>query len=242
MRTGGMLSDGIRLGYATGFDSGTMVDYVYRDEAHGITPLGLAIDRIMLDHPVWRGVRGRRSILIRQLTSLLAARPDAALFDTAAGPGSYLFELPRGNLWAGDFDPSEVEAGRGRACREGRDDISFVESDAFDPGTWPQERFDILVSSGFFDILNDVRDVTRLLDAGSRATERGAQWVFTVMEHHPDLLLLHDVLVDFNGNPWVAVTRTAEEVLALAEPYGWRPVLVEREEQGFFGVATMVRV
>ena len=40
MRTGGRLSDGIRLGYREGFNSGTMVDYVYRDRAHGITPLG----------------------------------------------------------------------------------------------------------------------------------------------------------------------------------------------------------
>lgn len=241
MRTGGMLSDGIRLGYGTGFDSGTMVDYVYRNEAHGTTPLGKAIDRIMLDHPVWRGVRGRRSVLVRQLTDLLAARPEAAVFDTAAGPGSYLFQLPRGDLWAGDVNPMEVEAGQGRARLEGRDDIRFVEADAFDPATWPRARFDILVSSGFFDILDDPRDVERLLEAGSMATDVGAHWVFTVMEHHPDLLLLRDVLVDFNGKPWVAVTRSAEEVLALAEPFGWRPVLVEREEQGFFGVATMLR-
>jgi hypothetical protein len=174
MRTGGMLSDGIRLGYGTGFDSGTMVDYVYRNEAHGITPLGVAIDRIMLDHAVWRGVRGRRSILVRQLRNLLAARPAAVLFDTAAGPGSYLFELPRGNLWAGDVSPAEVEAGQGRARLEGRDDIRFVEADAFDPATWPRERSDILVSSGFFDILNDPNDVARLLEAGSRATEPGS--------------------------------------------------------------------
>ena len=38
MRTGGQLSDGIRLGYREGFNSGTMVDYVYANEAHGHQP------------------------------------------------------------------------------------------------------------------------------------------------------------------------------------------------------------
>jgi putative methyltransferase len=241
MRTGGKLSDGIRLGYRTGFDSGTMVDYVYRNEAHGITPLGRLIDRVMLDHVVWRGVRGRRSLLIGQLRDLLAARSDLTVFDTAAGPGSYLFELPRGAYWAGDVDVAELERGRARAIREGRDDIRFVKADAFDPSTWPRQRFDILVSSGFFDILNEQADVERLLDAGSRATDGGAHWVFSVMEDHPDLAMLHDVLVDFDGRPWVATTRSAEEVLELAATRGWRPVRVEREAQGLFGVITMVR-
>jgi len=241
MRSGGMLSDGIRLGYRTGFDSGAMVDYVYRNEAHGVTPIGRLIDRVMLDHVVWRGVRGRRSLLIEHLRDLLASRPAAAVFDTAAGPGSYLFELPRGDYWAGDVDPREVESGRARARREGRDDVRFVQADAFDPSTWPKPRFDVLVSSGFFDILNEAADVERLLEAGTRATEPGAHWVFSVMEEHPDLAMLHDVLVDFHGRPWVAATRSAEEVLAMAAAHGWRPTRVEREPERLFGVVTMVR-
>ncbi|TMG33817.1 MAG: hypothetical protein E6H94_10350, partial [Chloroflexi bacterium] len=38
MRTLGRLSDGIRLGWETGFDSGRTLDYVYRNKASGITP------------------------------------------------------------------------------------------------------------------------------------------------------------------------------------------------------------
>jgi putative methyltransferase len=241
MRSVGMLSDGIRLGYQTGFDSGTMVDYVYRNEAHGITPLGRLIDRMMLNHIVWQGVRARRRLLIDQLREVLVDRPGATVFDTASGPGSYLFELPRGAYWAGDASRAEVDRGRSRATREGRDDIRFVEADAFDPATWPRPQFDVLVSSGFFDILADVRDVRRLLEAGTATTRPGARWVFSVMEDHPDLAMLHDVLVDFNGRRWVAVTRTAEEVLDLAAPHGWRPVRIEREPRRLFAVVTMAR-
>lgn len=244
MRTGGQLSDGIRLGYREGFNAGVMVDYVYRNRPHGITPVGTFIDRVMLNHPVWRGVRGRRRLLVRQVRAALAEAPGQRLFDVAAGPGSYLFLLPRdaGTCWAGDRDPDEVARGRSRAEAEARPDIRFVESDAFDPTTWPGPPFDILVASGFFDILDEIADVRRLLVAGTAGTRPGARWVLTVMEDHPDLALLRDVLVDWDLGPWVAVTRTAEEVIEEARPLGWEPVTVEREKERLFGVATLRRV
>ncbi len=243
MRTGGRLSDGIRLGFREGFNSGTMVDYVYRDEAHGITPIGRAIDRVMLDHPVWRGVRGRRRLLVAQVTDALSERPHQVLFDVAAGPGSYLFALPRGGeCWAGDRDPEELARGRARANAEGRDDIHFVQADAFDPATWPVARPDVLVSSGFFDILADIADVRRLLAAGTAGTEAGARWVLSAMEDHPDLLLLRDVLVDWDRKPWIAVNRSADEIADEARPLGWEPVRIEREPLGLFAVATLRRV
>lgn len=241
MRTLGMLSDGIRLGYRVGFNAGTMVDYVYRNKAHGITPLGMLIDRIMLNNVVWRGVRGRRELLVQQVRALLEEDPNRSLFDVAAGPGSYLFQLPPADLWAGDMNPAEVERGRERADREARTDIHFAQADAFAPSTWPRPRFDVLVASGFFDILDDIADVRRLIQAGTAATRPGAHWVFTVMEGHPDLLMLRDVLVDWDRKPWTAVTRTAEEVLAVAEPLGWRAVRIDREPNKLFGVVTMVR-
>jgi 2-polyprenyl-3-methyl-5-hydroxy-6-metoxy-1,4-benzoquinol methylase len=244
MRTGGRLSDGIRLGYREGFNSGTMVDYVYANEAHGVTPLGTLIDRVMLDHPVWRGVRARRELLIGQLRAAIALRPGQRLLDVAAGPGSYLFDLPCGaaEYYAADIDADERARGQARAHAEGRDDIHFVPADAFDPATWPLREFDVLVASGFFDLLVDVADVQRLLAAGAVGTRPGAHWVLSVMEGHTDLRLLHDVLVDWDRKPWTAVTRSAQEVIALAEPLGWRPVRVEHEPLGLFGVLTLERV
>ena len=47
MRFGGLLSEGMRLGHATGFDSGSTLDYVYRNRPTGCTPLG-RLDRSQL--------------------------------------------------------------------------------------------------------------------------------------------------------------------------------------------------
>jgi alpha-beta hydrolase superfamily lysophospholipase len=55
MRTLGRLSAGIRLGIATGFDSGSTLDYVYRNQPQGSTPLGRMIDRNYLGSIGWRG-------------------------------------------------------------------------------------------------------------------------------------------------------------------------------------------
>lgn len=244
MRTGGRLSDGIRLGYRQGFNSGTMVDYVYDNRAHGITPLGTYVDRVMLDHPVWRGVRARRELLVSQLRAVIAQQAGQRLLDVAAGPGSYLFALPEGaaRYYAADIDADERARGLARTAAEGRDDIRFVAADAFDPTSWPHSRFDILVASGFFDLLVDIADVRKLLAAGAAGTRPGAHWVLTVMEGHTDLDLLHDVLVDWDRKPWTAVTRSAEEILVEAEPLGWRAVTVEREPLRLFGVMTLERV
>jgi hypothetical protein len=62
------------------------------------------------------------------------------------------------------------------------------------------------------------------------------------MERHTDLAMLREVFVDWDGNPWVAVTRTAEEVVAEAAPLGWRAVHVARESEQLFGVVVLERV
>ena len=243
MRTYGQLSTGIRLGYREGFNSGSMVDYVYANEAHGITPIGRLIDRVMLDYPGWKAVRDRRRLLIGQLRAAVARRPGQRLLDIAAGPGSYLFELPAGaaEYYAVDIDVDERLAGATHARLKGRGDIHFVAGDAFDVSTWPEPPFDILVASGFFDLLMDIADVRRLLTAGAAGARRHTLWVLTVMESHPDLRMLSDVLVDWDGEPWQAVTRSADEVIAEAVPLGWQAIRIQREPRGQYGVITLKR-
>lgn len=55
----GLLSTGIALGLRTGFDSGSTLDYIYRNEAQGRTKLGRLIDRNYLNAAGWRGIRVR---------------------------------------------------------------------------------------------------------------------------------------------------------------------------------------
>ncbi len=51
---------GVKLGFDTGFDSGSTLDYVYRNQPSGSGPLGRLIDRNYLDSIGWRGIRQRK--------------------------------------------------------------------------------------------------------------------------------------------------------------------------------------
>src|SRR5258708_38963071 len=61
MKTGGRLSDGIRLGLKTGFHSGSTLDYVDRNHASGIAPLGKPGGWFYVNSSGWGGSRWRKA-------------------------------------------------------------------------------------------------------------------------------------------------------------------------------------
>jgi ubiquinone/menaquinone biosynthesis C-methylase UbiE len=241
LNTIGRLSEGIRLGWRTGFDSGVMLEYIYENRPRGITPLGVWIDKSFISHPVWDGVRSRRQFLIGQLQSAISKYEHPQVFDLAAGMGSYLFAMPVGQatIVAGDFEPEAVTRGQEKATALGRSDITFKRNNAFNPAEFAADRADILVTSGFFDILTEDSQIQTVLKNGSAITQPGARWVFTMQEHHPDLKLLKESLMDLNRKPWELVPRPATLLADWAKPYGWQLETLERNN--FFAVGTLVK-
>jgi hypothetical protein len=78
MRITSPLSEGLRLGHATGFDSGSTLDYVYRNQPTGVTPLGRLIDRNYLGSIGWRGIRQRKVHIEELLQMAMADRAPRA--------------------------------------------------------------------------------------------------------------------------------------------------------------------
>ena len=56
-------SDSIRVGTETGFDSGSTLDYVYRNQVTSDNPLGKLIDKTYLNAVGWKGIRVRKENL-----------------------------------------------------------------------------------------------------------------------------------------------------------------------------------
>ena len=140
IRTGGRLSDGIRLALKTGFDSGATLDYVYKNEPSGITPLGKMIDWFYLNSIGWRGIRVRKqnveTLLAHSIAALRSNGRPVRILDIAAGQARYVFETLEHNCMRADhvllrdysdlnvrswrnIDPPERDAGI-RALRERR--------------------------------------------------------------------------------------------------------------------------
>lgn len=96
-QTIGQLSDGIRLGLKYGFDSGVMLEYVYRNRPSGITWFGKIIDRVYLDSQGWQGIRQRGEILKSVLRQVIQDNFEQGvttnLLDVACGGGRYDLEV-----------------------------------------------------------------------------------------------------------------------------------------------------
>jgi hypothetical protein len=96
LKAGGALSDGIALGLRLGFDSGSTLDYVYRNRAQGRFGIGARIDRTYLDSPGWAGIRQRKlhlQELIGAAIGWLRSRGEPVrIVDIAAGHGRYVLD------------------------------------------------------------------------------------------------------------------------------------------------------
>src|SRR4029453_4965796 len=96
MRMTSPLSEGLRPGPGSGFDSGSTLDSLYRKEPTGVTPLGRLIDRNYLGSIGWRGIRQRKVHIEELLQNAIADRRAAGvpvrIVDIAAGHGRYVLE------------------------------------------------------------------------------------------------------------------------------------------------------
>lgn len=253
MQTVGRLSDGVRLGWRAGFDSGVMLDYVYENRARGLTPLGQLIDRAYLNSIGWRGIRLRRQHLERTLRETVErlhadGRP-VRLLDIASGPGRYLLETIRSLApipivaVLRDYRKDNLEAGRELARRLGLTDVSFVESDAFDRASLAavRPRPTVAVVSGLYELFPENAPVLRSLRGLADAVEPGGYLLYTNQPYHPQVEFIARVLVNREGRPWIMRCRSQAEMDELVDTAGFEKIRMEIDPWGIFTVSVARR-
>ena len=255
LRLGATLSDGLRVGHATGFDSGSMLDYVYRDVAAGRTPVGRLIDRIYLDSVGWRGIRQRKrdvEELVRESISRLRAegRP-VHIVDIAAGHGRYVLDaIANGaarpdSVVLRDYGDANVRVGAALIAQRGLAHIArFVNADAFDRGSLeaiaPKPTVGIV--SGLYELFADNALVGESLAGLAGAIVPGGFLVYTCQPWHPQLELIARALTSHRGGePWVMRRRTQAEMDQLVERAGFRKIAQRINEEALFTVSLAQR-
>ncbi len=244
------LSDGVRIGHRTGFDSGESLDYIYENTPRGVTPLGRLIDGQYLNAIGWRGIRQRR-IHLRKLVGTAIARAGAAglplrLLDIAAGPGRYLLEIMREHphlpITARLRDRSEsgLAAGRALAQKMGLAAVAVYEQgDAFDEealaGLTPRPT--VAVVSGLYELFPANRPVLDSLRGIHAALENSGFLVYTNQPWHPQIEMIARVLPNRDGQPWVMRRRTQAEMDALVRAAGFEKIAMEIDRWGIFTVS-----
>ena len=253
MRTAGPLSEGMRIGYRYGFDSGEMLDYVYRNEAHGAWGIGRLLDRIHLNAIGWRGIRQRKAhlqTLLREAIRQMRA-PGASIHvvDVAAGPGRYLLEVAQElgqdglHVTLRDRDEAGLAQGRMLAQAMGVQGVRYERGDAFDPHDLgriappPQ----IIVVSGLYELFPDNSLISRSLGGIYALLAPGGQLIYTNQPTHPQLELIARCLPNREGKPWVMRLRSQEEMDHLVTEAGFqhRKTLVDR--WGIFTVSAATK-
>ena len=255
LKFGGLLSDGVKLGHVTGFDSGSTLDYVYRNRPSGITPLGRLIDRSYLDSIGWRGIRQRKlnvEELIRDaIGRLRAAGKPVHVMDIAAGHGRYVLEAleaggPRpDSILLRDYSDINVRDGAALIAAKGlAASARFVKADAFDRASLAAvaPKPTLAIVSGLYELFPDNALVGRSLAGVADAVPAGGYLVYTGQPWHPQLELIARALTSHRGGAaWVMRRRTQAEMDQLVAAAGFRKLAQRIDEWGIFTVSLAVR-
>ena len=246
--TVGRLSDGVRLGWQTGFESGRSLNYVYDNQPRGRGPLGRAIDRAYLASPGWVGIRRRGEHLRGLLADEIGWRRQAGrkvhVLDVAGGPGRYLVETLAALRDAAvtaqcrDLDEAGLQEGRELAASRQLSGLLYSRADAFDPRSYESllPRPDIVVISGLFELFDDNERLLAALTAVHAALPDDGSLIVTNQPHHPQLEFIARVLDDRYGRPWVMRPRPQAELEALLAAAGFASGRRLIDDQGIFSV------
>jgi alpha-beta hydrolase superfamily lysophospholipase/SAM-dependent methyltransferase len=258
MGTLGRLAEGVRLGLETGFDSGSTLDYVYRNQARGALGLGRLIDRGYLDAVGWRGIRVRKQHLGQAIAAAgqrLAAEGRAPrILDIAAGHGRYVLDAlaglatPPEAILLRDYSDLNVQAGRALIAERGLDAVArFEQGDAFDgeglASLKDSAAPNLAIVSGLYELFSDNALITRSLAGLARAVADGGYLIYTGQPWHPQVEMIARTLTSHRDHqPWVMRRRTQAEMDALVAEAGFEKLEQWTDEWGIFTVSLARRV
>lgn len=245
LHTTGNLSDGIRVGNQYGYDSGVMIDYVYKNKPSGRFGIGILIDWAYLNSVGWRGIRLRKLLLQGYLTKVvhnhLQAKPRIKYLDIACGGAEYdietlkQFDKSRIDVELRDYKPENIEKAKHNADANGLQSIRFRQADAFDTSNYG-DRWDIVVASGFWEIIDDDALVSGCIKNIAQSLDPGGSLVFTIQPYHPQLEMAARALTSNTGRPWIMRIRSLDLYKQWLSEAGLEYVSHEMEKHQIFGV------
>ena len=255
MKLGAQWSEGLRIGKQTGYDSGSTLDYVYRNQAQGTNPLGKLIDQYYLNAIGWRGIRQRKVNIGKAIqlafSKLRAAQQPIHVLDIAAGHGRYvldaLTETSRpDSVRLRDYSPINVAAGQKLiAERQLQDIVSFQEVNAYERANYQQldPRPTLGIVSGLHELFPDNDLILQSLYGLGDAIETGGYLIYTGQPWHPQLEMIARALTSHKeGNPnWVMRRRSQQEMDQLVEQAGFQKIHQWIDEDGIFTVSLAIK-
>lgn len=250
MKTLGRLSDGIKLGLETGFDSGSTLDYVYRNKPSGKLLIGKLMDKEYLNSAGWSGIRQRKvnieKIIRTGIEKLKSENKPVRITDIAAGHGRYVLDAigDANNIEIALFrDYSDINIEKGSALIKERgleDKIKFVKGNAFDREDLGKinPAPTLAIVSGLYELFPYNDNIRASLGGLSDVMESGSYLVYTDQPWHPQLEFIARVLTSHRqGQAWAMRCRTQGEMDSLVEEAGFEKIMQLCDEDDIFSVS-----
>ena len=252
---GARWSEGLKIGKETGYDSGSTLDYVYRNQPQGSNAFGVAVDKHYLNAIGWRGIRQRKTNIGKAIQTASAKLREAGkpvhVLDIASGHGRYVLDaltadtLPD-SVRLRDYSPINVEAGRKLIAERGlQDTVTFDEVNAYDRANYQdlQPRPTLGIVSGLHELFADNDLILNSLYGFRDAIETGGYLIYTGQPWHPQLEMIARALTSHKaGSPnWVMRRRSQREMDQLVEKAGFEKIRQWIDEDGIFTVSLAVK-
>jgi alpha-beta hydrolase superfamily lysophospholipase len=254
MKMLGTKSTGVRLGFETGFDSGSTLDYVYRNQPQGLGALGRLIDKYYLNSIGWKGIRQRKThlqMLIQLAVTKLVEQGNAVrVLDIAAGHGRYVLDALEDNKFVSeillrDYSELNVVKGQEMIASRGMNHLArFERGDAFnrDELASLEPKPTLGIVSGLYELFPQNSLVRNSLAGLAETIEPGGILIYTGQPWHPQLKTIAWSLTSHkDGKAWVMRVRTQGEMDALVRDAGFDKCSELIDEWGIFTVSMAVR-
>lgn len=254
MNTLGRCSKGVRIGFDTGFDSGSTLDYVYRNQPQGSALIGKFIDYNYLNSIGWKGIRVRKQhieqLIVKGVEQLKAKNMPVNVVDIAAGHGRYVLDALEhvegvSHILLRDYSEHNVNEGQQKIKERHLEHlVTFEQGNAFEyeqlASLTPTPTLGIV--SGLYELFPENDNIRRSLAGLAAAIPEGGILVYTGQPWHPQLQTIAWTLTSHrNGTPWLMRVRTQGEMDALVEEAGFEKCEQLIDEFGIFTVSLAVR-
>ncbi|NIE95314.1 alpha/beta fold hydrolase [Acinetobacter sp. Tr-809] len=256
LKLGSKFSQGLKIGEDTGYDSGSTLDFVYRNQGESKNILGNIIDKQYLNAIGWRGIRVRKQhieqLLAKYAKALTKQRKDVRILDIAAGHGRYILDAvsqlpttPKSVLLR-DYSELNVESGTALIQERKLDNIAQFElGDAFDTASLAKvkPKPNLVIVSGLYELFSDNDLLRQSLTGIHQAMLQGGFLIYTGQIWHPQQEFIARALTSHRqGDAWVMRLRSQAEMDALVEQAGFKKVDQCIDEFGIFTVSVAQKI
>ena len=248
LRTVGMLSEGIRISYKHGFDSGMIMNYIYQNKPRGRFYLGKVLDRAFLNQTTCKAFREIKAIQKNAIKGYLEERNGKPTFivDLASGKADYIYDALREsnssvNVLLRDIDENVLQESRAIAQELNLlNNVSYDIGNALDTQSLKKikSKPHLVVEVGLYGIIHD-DEVIRRHFHDMRDILNPDAILFNVQTYNPQIELIARALINQEGKRCVWHLRPAEQVIKWAEQAGFKEPKITMDPYGIYAVVMM---